>query len=136
MCCSRTPLFPCPWEFYSSQTEVNALQSNCVPASQASVFAMGWQRLGGRGAVRWVGSWTGGMGGLGLREMKNKLLAIIKRNGLRHSLLSMPPTLLSLSISSRVAISLVCSTLFSASRVFLQSPSPPLAFFPFPKIAF
>lgn len=54
----------------------------------------------------WIVGLGGGGGALGLREMKNKLLAVIKRNGLRHPLLSMPPTLLSLSISSRVAISL------------------------------
>lgn len=32
MCCSRTPLLSRRGAFYSSQTEVNAVQSSCTPA--------------------------------------------------------------------------------------------------------
>lgn len=90
MCCSRTPLLSSRRAFYSSQTEVNAWRSNCLPAcacvSVQVCFSIGRDRVGGGGAVRRE------RGGAGESWWKNKPLAIITGNGLRHPLLRLAAT--------------------------------------------
>lgn len=98
----------------------------------ANVCSMGWERVGGWGAVGWGGGdWSD------WSVVKNKPLAIITGNGLRHPLLCLVATHLPLSVYLSHCCHISCSFdpffLFSA---FFPSLSPPLPFFLFPKIAF
>lgn len=104
MCCSRTPLLSCRRAFYSSQTEVNALQSNCMPACESvceCVFSIGGEWVGGRGAVRWEcgGVGEGGIVVIGGRWKISLWLSSQDMARDIHFSVSLPPTLLSLSIS-------------------------------------
>lgn len=99
--------------FYSSQTEVNASQSNCMPACEQVWFwlvRVAEEQLVGRAVELGEGG-----GWIWERQKISLWLSSQEMAWDIHFSVSLPPTLLLLSISHTVAIVLVHLTFFSFS---------------------